>query len=142
MTLPGETFVSHVKKGESDAGGVGNDDGPVPLVVSDGAAVKSVSPIILVLRDVRGHAVDGESAVLDAICITANDGAEIGVDRVCIIDVLRGSIVTENHILRLAVLVVDIKVRQSRAVIYKGRVDSRSADCIFLINKACAAVCA
>lgn len=72
--VAGEAFEGLVKEEESDGGGVGRDDGPVALIVADSAAVESVVAHVVVLGDVGGHALDGEGAIPDAVCIAADYG--------------------------------------------------------------------
>ena len=102
-----EAFVAGVEEGECDAAGVVGDEGPVALVVADGAAVEGVAAVVLVGGDVGCPAIDGEGAVFDAVGVAADDGAVVGVDGVGVVDVLSGIVVAEDDVLGVAVFVVD-----------------------------------
>ena len=74
-----------IREGESDAVHRVGDDGPIAPIPAIGTTVQGVCSLwcfwsgILVGSYVRGYAIDGESAVLDAVCVAAWDTAEMGV---------------------------------------------------------------
>jgi len=59
---------------EGDARLLVGHDGPVALVVSNLPAVEGVLPVVLVLGHMRGHALEGESAILHSAGVTADYG--------------------------------------------------------------------
>lgn len=121
-----EAFESLVEEGEGYGGRVGGDDGPVALVVAYLAAVEGIVAHVVVLGDVRGYALDGEGPVFDAVCVAADDGTEVGVVCLVVADVVFGVVETEDYVLWVAILIVDVEVGQTGTVWDESRVNAWS----------------
>nr|POE68825.1 hypothetical protein CFP56_66839 [Quercus suber] len=134
--VAGEAGLRFVVEGEGDAVGRVGGDGPVLLVVPDEAAVERVLAVVLVLGNVGGDTVDGEGPILDPadavshtvrtpvaksgprspVRIPPDHGSEIRVIGLGVLEIVLRVVISEGHILELAVLVLDVEARQPRAV--------------------------
>lgn len=130
--IAGEAFEGFVEEGEGDGGGVGGYDGPVSLIVADDTAVEGVLSVVLVFGNVRCDAVHGEGAVLDAVGISTDYGAEVGVVCFGVSEILGPIVIPKDDILRIAILVVDVKIGEACAVGYEGCIDAWRGDGVFV----------
>lgn len=88
-----EPLKGLVEQGEGHGRCVGSHDGPIPLVIANVAAMQSITAHVVILRDLRGHALDGEGAILDAVGVPAHDWTEVGEDRLIIADKVGGVVI-------------------------------------------------
>lgn len=85
---------------------------------------------MLILRDMGGDTLYGESAVLDAIGIPTHYCTKVCVICLSIVQVRSTTVVTKNNILGMAILVWDKEVCKSGTVRYEACVDARRRDCV------------
>lgn len=79
--------VVWVREGECYGGWGAGGDGPVEGVVADEASVEGIGAFVVVFGDVVLFCAsrrEGEGAVLDPICVAADDGAEVCVVGFCV----------------------------------------------------------
>ncbi len=88
--------------------------------------------LVIVFGDVRSDAVNGEGAILDPIGIAADNGTVVSVVRLGILEVPRAIVVAEDDVLRVAVLVIDKELGQTCTISYKGSIDARRRNGVFL----------
>ena len=85
---------------------------------------------MLILRDMGGHALYGESAVLDAIRITTHYCTEVRMVCFSVVEIGGATVVAKNNVLGIPILVWDEEVGKTSAVRYEARVDARGRDCV------------
>lgn len=145
-----EAGLRVVVEGEGDAVAGHAGDGPVLLVVADEATVQGVNAAVFVLWNMRGHAVDFERAILDSghdrqlqhlrpealghspVRVATDDGAEVGVVRLSIRQVLGRVVVANNDVLVSAILILNIHVRNAGSIWDEGRVDPLRTQSVLL----------
>lgn len=102
------------------------------LVIPNETAMQCILPIMLVLRGMIRDAINGESAILDPIRISSHYSTKVRVDGLGVIDVLLPSVITQNDILRIAILIIHKEICESSSVRDEGGIYSRSTDGVLL----------
>ena len=94
--------------------------------------MQSVVALIVILWDVRSDAVNGKGTVLDTVGVAANYGSVIGVISFGILEVSRAVVIAKDHVLRIAVFVIDKELGKTCTISYEGSIDAGSRDGVLL----------
>ena len=130
--IAGEVFKALIQQAEGDGRLAVRSDCPVAHVIANEATVKGVDAVVLILRNVVGIAIDGESTVLDAVGITTDNRAKEGAIGLTVVQILDGVIIAHNHVLDIAITIGDCQGGETRAVRNKLGGDILSLDGVAL----------
>ena len=93
--------------------------------------MQCVSAAVLIRRDVIVNAINVERAVLDTVCIASRHTSKVRVDRVY--RVVRGIVKAKHNVALYAILALNEKVGDGRAVGNEQPTDAFSGDLVLAV---------